>query len=207
MRSAIAELVYKIRELEAELEADLAEKSREWHYRFEAKRIRFEREVQAHHRQLKESIPRFIRTGRLRNLLTAPIIYSMILPLAVLDLWFTVYQTLCFPVYESPRVRRSQYLIIDRHHLSYLNGVEKLNCVYCGYANGLLAYVREIAARTEHYWCPIKHATRVIAPHHPYRLFVDYGDARGYKQELPRLRSAYGDVADPAQTARRKKEE
>ena len=141
MRSAIAELVYKIRELEAELEADLAEKSREWHYRFEAKRIRFEREVQAHHRQLKESIPRFIRTGRLRNLLTAPIIYSMILPLAVLDLWFTVYQTLCFPVYGIPRVRRSQYLIIDRHHLSYLNGVEKLNCVYCGYANGL-AYVR-----------------------------------------------------------------
>ena len=30
------------------------------------------------------------------------------------------------------RVRRSRYFVIDRHHLAYLNGIEKLNCVYCG---------------------------------------------------------------------------
>jgi len=33
---------------------------------------------------------------------------------------------------------------MDRHHLAYLNVIEKLNCEYCGYANGVFAYVREI---------------------------------------------------------------
>jgi len=57
-------------------------------------------------------------------------------------------------------------------------------CVYCGYANGLIAYVREIAARTEQYWCPIKHARPIPAPHARYRVFFEYGDARAYRQEL-----------------------
>ena len=40
-------------------------------------------------------------------------------------------------------------MVIDRYALSYLNVIEKLNCVYCEYVNGLIAYVQEIAARTE----------------------------------------------------------
>lgn len=68
-----------------------------------------------------------------------------------------------------------------------MNAIE-LNCVYCGYANGVLAYVREIAARTEQYWCPIRHAKGVRAPHAHYREFVDYGDAKGYHRRLPVLR-------------------
>ena len=67
--------------------------------------------------------------------------------------------------------------MIDRQHLAYLNSIEKLNCVYCGYANGVFAYTREIAGRPEQYWCPIRHAKRVRAPHARYRHFVDYGDA------------------------------
>jgi hypothetical protein len=31
-----------------------------------------------------------------------------------------------------------------------------VNCVYCGYFNGLIAYVQEIAARTEQFWLPHK---------------------------------------------------
>ena len=115
----------------------------------------------------------------------------------LLDVWFTVYQLICFPIYGIPRVPRARYFVIDRHHLAYLNGIEKLNCVYCGYANGLLAYAREIAGRTEQYWCPIKHAARLRAAHSRYHLFVDYGDAEGYHDQLPRLRSAYDDVERP----------
>jgi hypothetical protein len=80
-----------------------------------------------------------------RHLLTAPVIYSAIVPIALIDVWLTLYQTICFPVYGIPRVPRSRFLVVDRHHLAYLNGIEKLNCVYCGYANGMFAYLREVA--------------------------------------------------------------
>jgi hypothetical protein len=72
----------------------------------------------------------------------------------------------------------------------HLNAIEKVHCVYCGYANGLIAYVREIAARTEQYWCPIKHARVVAAPHPRYRSFLDYGDAIGYRRKLPAIRAS-----------------
>jgi hypothetical protein len=90
-------------------------------------------------------------------------------------------------------VSRGKYIVIDRQHLAYLNAIEKLNCMYCGYANGVFAYVREIAARTEQYWCPIRHATRVRGPHAHYREFVDYGDADGYHRRLPVLRNKLRD--------------
>jgi len=78
-----------------------------------------------------------------------------------------------------------------------LNALEKANCLFCSYANGLLAYVSEIAARTEQYWCPIKHA-RVTAPvHHRYHLFFDYGDAAGYRSGLAGLRQQLRDERGP----------
>jgi len=194
MRSSVTDILHRIRELEDQLEQELISTRRHWHYRLEANRVRFEHEIRAYHRRLKRSIPRFLRDSRIRNLLTAPVIYSVVVPLVLLDVWFTMYQLICFPIYGIPKVRRSRYLVIDRHHLAYLNGIEKLNCVYCGYANGLMAYAREIAARTEQYWCPIKHAARLRSAHTRYHLFVDYGDAEGYHDELPRIRDAYDDV-------------
>ena len=44
--------------------------------------------------------------------------------------------------------------------------------------------MREIASRTEQYWCPIKHARRLIGAHALYAMFEDYGDADGYRQRL-----------------------
>ena len=89
-----------------------------------------------------------------------------------------MYQAVCFPVYGIPKVARKDYLIFDRRYLAYLNGLEKFNCAYCSYANGLIGYVREIASRTEAYWCPIKHARRVVNAHPRYSSFADFGDAR-----------------------------
>jgi len=60
--------------------------------------------------------------------------------------------------------------------------------MYCSYANGLIAYVREVASRTEQCWCPIKHARRVIAAHDHYAAFLDYGDAEAYRRKLQALR-------------------
>jgi hypothetical protein len=123
-----------------------------------------------------------------RRLVTAPIIYLLVVPIACLDAWVSVYQRLCFPIYRIARVRRSTYIVIDRQHLAYLNAIEKTNCEFRGYANGVFAYAREIAGRTEQYWCPIRHAKRVRAPHRHYHEFVEYGDAAGYHRRLPMLR-------------------
>ena len=45
-------------------------------------------------------------------------------------------------------------------------------------------YVREIVGRTEQYWCPIKHARRVIGAHPQYAQFYDYGDATAFHTTL-----------------------
>jgi hypothetical protein len=140
----------------------------------------------------RPSIWGFMRTSSARSLLTTPIVYSLSVPLLLLDVWVTAYQRICFPVYRIPTVRRRAYFVIDRHKLPYLNAIEKVHCFYCSYATGLIAYVREVTARTEQYWCPIKHAGRIRAPHRRYRQFVDYGDAGGYRQRLPAMRRRLG---------------
>jgi hypothetical protein len=188
MASRIDDLLEDIARLERELETEVHRAREHWRYRIEAGRVRFEREVRLAHQRLKQSIPRFLRESSVLNLLTVPLIYSLVVPIALLDLWISLYQALCFRAYGIARVRRSTYVVIDRHHLAYLNAIEKLNCVYCGYANGVFAYVREIAGRTEQYWCPIRHASRVRGPHGRYRHFVDYGDAAGYRRRLLPLR-------------------
>lgn len=188
MTSRIDDLLEHIARLERELEAELERRRAQWRYRIEAGRVRFEHEVRLAHRRVRQSIPRFLRESSIPNLLTAPLIYSMVVPIALLDIWITLYQVVCFRIYGIPRVRRSKYIVIDRQHLAYLNAIEKLNCVYCGYSNGVFAYVREIGGRTEQYWCPIRHARRVRAPHEHYRHFVDYGDVAGYRRRLVPLR-------------------
>jgi len=77
----------------------------------------------------------------------------------------------------------------NRHEeLPYLNVIEKFNCFYCSYANGLASYVREIGARTEQYWCPIKHARRIRDAHTHYNRFFAFGDAESFARGLERLR-------------------
>ena len=188
MASRIDDLLQHIAALERQIDLELARVSAEWRYRIEKGRVRFDREVRDTHRRLRRNLLRYLRESQLLSVLTAPVIYSMVVPIALLDVWVSVYQAICFRAYGIARVRRSAYIVFDRQHLAYLNGIEKLNCVYCGYANGVFAFVREVAGRTEQYWCPIRHAKRVVAPHTHYREFVEYGDARGYHRRLPMLR-------------------
>lgn len=88
--------------------------------------------------------------------LTSPFIYSMVLPIAVLHVWTIVYEAICFPVYGIKKIDRRKYIRDQRWKLQYLNGLEKLNCLYCGYSNGVLEYVKAVANATEKNWCPIK---------------------------------------------------
>lgn len=76
----------------------------------------------------------------------------MIIPLAITDIVITVYQLICFPIYGIKKVKRSDYIIFDRHNLNYLNFIEKFHCTYCAYGTGMIAYISEIVARTEQYF-------------------------------------------------------
>ena len=134
--SRMLEVLDQIRELEADLEREVAAAQKRWHYKVESGKVRFEAEVRRRHRQTKTSILRYLRESYLPSALSAPIVYSVALPFMLLDLWVSLYQRICFPIYGIPRVRRADYIVIDRWKLAYLNTIEKANCDYCSYANG-----------------------------------------------------------------------
>lgn len=192
MTPNIEELIARIRALQDEVEQQYAQLRAEYARRREALAERF-LELQ---RSQKIGLWRYLRESRLSVLLTAPLIYSGWPVFALLDLFVSLYQAACFPAYGIPKVRRRDYLTFDRSDLPYLNAIEKFNCLYCSYGNGVLAYAREIAARTEQYWCPIKHARRVRDAHERYPAFFEHGDAEAYRQGLERLRRQYGDKTD-----------
>jgi len=194
-----------LRQAEQALSRDVAEQQRRWHYEVHRGRQWFDADRRAAHRRLKQGIPAYLRGANVWSIVTAPVIYSLLIPLVAVDLWVTAYQWTCFPVYAVPRVPRRRYWRLDRAKLQYLNGIERANCIFCGYANGVIAYVREVAARTEQYWCPIKHATRIPGPHDRYHLFVDYGDAGGYRRRLIPLRRALNREPAHAQDSARRR--
>ena len=122
------------------------------------------------------------------TLLSAPIIYAMVIPAWILDIFLWIYQNINFRIYKIPFVNRDEYIVYDRGSLEYLHPIEKLGCIYCSYFNGLMAYSSEIASRTELYFCPIKHKKRLAYRHKYYKYFVDYNDALAYKNNLYKLR-------------------
>ncbi len=125
---------------------------------------------------------------QLRYLISVPFIYGMIIPAVILHIFVEVFHQVCFSLYKIPKVKAKDYFIFDRKHLPYLNWIEKINCAYCSYFNCLIAYTREIGARTERYWCPIKHANKLKAEHSHYDLFFDFLEAEDYRKQLKKLR-------------------
>ena len=157
--------------------------------------LSFPLETLIEHRRFKRSSWTHLRNTRLLVILSSPLIYICVLPFLLLDASVAVYQLVCFPIYGIPKVRRKDYLIFDRGRLAYLNTIEKVGCIYCSYANGLLALVSEIAARTEQHFCPIKHAQPPVQVHSRYGKFLPYGDARAYKEQSDAVSRAYRDLA------------
>jgi hypothetical protein len=177
-------------QLQEQMDEALKERAEQFRYELKNRRVVFEREVLDAHRAFKTHLAHYIWNARFLSIVTAPIIYAVVVPLALLDLSMSIYQAICFPAYGIPKVRRGDYIIFDRHKLAYLNALEKFNCVYCSYGNGTIAYAQEIASRTEAYWCPIKHAqkTKTFMPR--YARFSDYGSAETYSDDVDKNREA-----------------
>ncbi|OQX73529.1 MAG: hypothetical protein B6D59_05385 [Campylobacteraceae bacterium 4484_4] len=189
MNPRIKEIVTQIEALEKRLREELEKEDTKIDYRIERGKIWFDPQVLARQKEALIDIFTYIRKAPLSYILSAPVIYAMIIPALLMDLFVTLYHHINFRVYGIPRVRRSDYIVFDRHYLGYLNIIEKLNCLYCSYFNGLIAYVGEIAARTEQFWCPIKHARKIAYRHSRYEYFLPYGDADSYRKRLEEIRN------------------
>lgn len=190
MNDRIHTLITQIAALEDELRTVLQEQPTSMFFQIKGKRVEFEHSIKQTHRRLKKALLRWLVTDRPQNLITGPIIYGMIFPLLLLDLCVSFYQATCFPIYKIAKVPRGDYIVLDRQHLEYLNFVEKFHCTYCAYGTGLIAYMCEIVARTEQYFCPIKHARKMLGTHTRYVQFLDYGDASDYETRLEEFRVA-----------------
>ncbi len=184
-------------DVEDEIERLLEGQRKQFQYSIRRGKVVFDRRIRKWQRQQRTTSLAYLFQASLGTLLSAPLIYGMIIPLSLLDLTISVYQSICFRIYKIPRVVRSNYIVIDRHRLPYLNTIQKLNCAYCGYGNGLIAYSREIIARTEQYWCPIKHATRPRGIHDREIGFFAYGDVDKWSSDIQRIRCDWDDCDVP----------
>ena len=192
MNDRIQQLLQQMTALEDDLRAAISEQPSTMFFQIKGKRIEFEQSIKETHRRLKRNFFRWLITDRPQNLITGPIIYAMIIPLIITDLFITFYQATCFPIYGIKKVRRADYVIFDRQHLSYLNFIEKFHCTYCAYGTGMIAYISEIVARTEQYFCPSKHARKVLGTHARYINFLEFGEAEDYEAKLELYRRALG---------------
>lgn len=188
MKNKIQKLLQEIREKREELFEEYENLKKEYWYVIEKWKIRFSEEMRKRNKFYKTSLFESIFSARVREILSIPFIYMMIVPAIILDIFLFVYQQTALRLYKVPLVKRSEYIIFERKHLDYLNLIQKVNCLYCSYVNGLFSYAVEIAGRTEKYWCPIKSASRKKWWHDWEEYFAEYGDPEKFKEVFTSLK-------------------
>jgi hypothetical protein len=188
MSENIRELMREIEELKEKLKEEIKHQEESLSYKIERGKVTFEKELLKSQKEVATNLFRYIKEAPLSNILSAPIIYMMIIPAVLLDIFLFIYVKVIFGVYGFPSIKRGDYIVFDRQYLGYLNPLEKLNCVYCSYFNGLINYTAAVAARTELYFCPIRHAKKIAYVHEHYYEFLPYGDANAFKKSLNKCR-------------------
>lgn len=190
MNTNVRAILKQIMALEHELANEISKQQQKFSFQIKDGKVAFQKTILDAQKQFKAGIFAWLMSSQLRNILSIPLIYPLIVVFLLLDFSLLLFQLICFNLYQIPKVERSEFFVFDRHHLKYLNVIQKINCFYCSYVSGLLAYAREIAARTEQYWCPIKHAYKIRNPHINYVDFVEYGDAENFSTESELLRES-----------------
>jgi len=188
MNDKIKELIEEIDAMKLKLAEEIDKQESHISYEIKNGYVTFEKEVLAKQRENMKNLLTWFREVPLLHLLTAPLIYAMVIPAIMFDVLLFVYQQVAFRVFKFEFIKRSDYMHFDHHYLGYLNIIEKLNCLYCSYFNGLMQYASAIAGRTELFFCPIKHAKKVVSQHKFYEEFLSYGDEEEYQKKLKELR-------------------
>ena len=182
MKSRINKILEEIEIKKQELKQEYLNLMEKYSFTFVKWKIVFTREAREANKKKKISVFESIFSARVREVLSIPFIYSMIVPALFLDLFLFVYQNTAIRLYKIPLVKRSDYITFDRKELDYLNWIQKINCLYCSYVNWLFSYAVEVGWRTEKYWCPIKSAKKMKVSHDWQRYFADYGDPEWFKE-------------------------
>ena len=188
MNDKIRELIEEIEEMKVKLGEEIDAQESAIAYEIQNGYVKFEKDVLQKQKENMKNLFAYFREVPLIHFLTAPLIYGMIVPALFLDGILFIYQQVVFRVFKFKLIQRSDYIVYDRHYLAYLNPVEKLNCLYCSYFNGLMQYAAAIASRTEFYFCPIKHAKKIVYDHAHYQAYLAYGDEENYHEKLKELR-------------------
>jgi len=194
MTTQLEILLDKIKVLETELIEELQKQEEEFSYEIKKRRVFFEENIIIRQKEYVKQLFDYITDAPLKHIISAPFVWICIIPSLLMDVTISLYQAVCFPIYGIPKVNRQDYIVFDRQYLHYLNLIEKINCAYCSYVNGLFAYLQEIAARTEQFWCPIKHAKRIKTLHGRYQKFVSYGHAKTYRSKIDSVRPDFKDL-------------
>lgn len=185
-KEKIQKLLEDIQEKKQELTQEyekLSERLREkYDFSFAKGRVIFSEKAEQYQKKFKTPLWKYAIPQSYRHILSMPFIYGMIIPAIFLDICLFIYQQTALRLYGIPLVKRSDYISYDRRHLSYLNLIQKINCLYCSYVNGLFQYAVEVAGRTEKYWCPIKAARRKAGSHNWESYFADYGDPEAFQK-------------------------
>lgn len=190
MNDTVTKILEEIKTLETKLQHELETHDKEVNYKIKDGLIEFEKEILSEQKKNMKNLFTYFKEIPFLHLISSPLIYAMIIPALFVDFTLFLYQQTIFRIYKFEKVKRSDYIVFDRHYLAYLNLIEKINCLYCAYFNGLMAYGLEIAARTELYFCPIKHAKKSAYKHSKYDAFLTYGDAQSYQEKLESLRAS-----------------
>ena len=188
MNDKIREIVEEIEAMKLKLAEEIAQQESHIRYEIQNGYVTFEKEVLVKQRENMKNLLSWLMEVPLLHLLTAPLIYAMVIPAIIFDVLLFVYQQIAFRIFKFEFIKRSDYMHFDHHYLGYLNLIEKLNCLYCSYFNGLMLYGSAIAGRTELFFCPIKHAKKVVSQHKFYEEFLSYGDEEEYQKKLKELR-------------------
>lgn len=191
----VQDIIEEIKKLEKELLSEIQKKEDEFFYTIKKKKVYFDKETKKQHKKLATKIHTYLLESSPWSIVIVPMIWFCIIPAVFIDLAVSILQLVVFTVYDIPKVKRKDYIVIDRHKLAYLNAIEKFNCAYCGYFNGMIAYIQEIAARAEQHWCPIKHARKLGTIHSRYYKYLEYGDHHGHNESLENIIKDFDDIS------------
>ncbi len=187
MSDKIKSLIQEIEDLKDKLKEEIDISENHIAYKIREGRVLFDDDRLKEQRQKVVHFFNYLKDAPLLHILSAPIIYAMLFPAIILDVMLFIYQQVIFRIYKFKFIRRSDYIVFDRQYLGYLNIIEKINCMYCSYFNGLINYTAAIAAKSEFYFCPIKHAKKIAYTHKYYYDYLAYGDDENYQEKLEKL--------------------
>jgi len=182
MKSRINQLLVDIRKKREELLLEYSKLKDKYGFKIDWKKIIWNSWKELELRKKKKSAWDSIFSTELREFISIPFIWWMLIPAVFLDICLFIYQNTAIRLYKIPLTKRSDYIVFDRKELAYLNWIQKINCMYCSYVNWLFQYWVEIAWRTEKYWCPIKHARKKSWEHAWEEYFADYWDVDEFKK-------------------------